>query len=233
MNLVPNAELFFVEKKKLVRKSTQDLFAGKDVLIVGLNGAFIPTDEKMVKDYEKLYLHFKDTTLVGDPNDASHIDEIYFVSMNDPYVMDAWWKKMKIKHCKYLADGSGAFALRLNQQGGMTPNQTVVEMYNKGYGKRIWRFALLLENNCQMCYVEESTPDNSDVRDNLDYDPYILTQPEATLEMLRARQQSGHIQTENEEAANQDYVPTVDLGQDPNNNREKIKEKVSDRMALG
>ena len=51
--------------------------------------------------------------------------------------------------------------------------------------------------------------------------------------MLRARQQSGHIQTENEEAANQDYVPTVDLGQDPNNNREKIKEKVSDRMALG
>ena len=67
--------------------------------------------------------------------------------MNDPYVMEAWWKKMKIKNCKYLADGSGAFSLRINQQGGMTPNQTVVEMYNKGYGKRIWRFMLLLENN--------------------------------------------------------------------------------------
>ena len=115
----------------------------------------------------------------------------------------------------------------------MTPNQTVVEMYNKGYGKRIWRFALLLENNCQMCYLEEETPDNSDVRDNLDYDPYILTQPEATLEMLRARQQKGHIETENKEAANQDYIPTVDLGQDANNNTAKIKEKVSDRMALG
>ena len=64
----------------------------QDVLIVSINGAFIPTDEKMVKDYEKLYLHFKDTTLVGDPNDASHIDEIYFVSMNDAYVMDAGGK---------------------------------------------------------------------------------------------------------------------------------------------
>ena len=30
---------------------------------------------------------------------------------------------------------------RINQQGGMTPNQTVVEMYNKGYGKRSWRYA--------------------------------------------------------------------------------------------
>ena len=33
MNLVPNAELFFLEKKKLVRKSTHELFANKDVLI--------------------------------------------------------------------------------------------------------------------------------------------------------------------------------------------------------
>ena len=31
MNLVPNAECFFLEKKKLVRKSTQELFQGKDI----------------------------------------------------------------------------------------------------------------------------------------------------------------------------------------------------------
>ena len=60
------------------------------------------------------------------------------------YVMDAWWKKMKIKNCKYLPDGSGAFSLRLSQQGGMTPNQTVVEMYNKGFGKRILALCLTL-----------------------------------------------------------------------------------------
>ena len=233
MNLVPNAECFFLEKKKLVRKSTHELFGGKDILLIGLNGAFLPTDEAMVKDFEKNYLKFKDTSLVGDPNDATHIDDIYFVSMNDPYVMEAWWKKMKIKHCKYLADGSGAFSLRVNQQGGMTPNQTVIEMYNKGYGKRSWRYALLLENNCQMCYVEEETPDDATSRDNLDIDPYILTKPEASLEMLKARQQKGHIETLNVASASEDFVPVVDLGQDPNNNKSKAAEKVEDRMGLG
>ena len=64
MNQIPNAELFFKEGKKLVRKSTHELFAGRSVLVVGLNGAFDPTDEKMVKEYEKLYLHFKDTTII-------------------------------------------------------------------------------------------------------------------------------------------------------------------------
>ena len=54
MNQIPNAELFFKEGKKLVRKSTHELFAGRSVLVVGLNGAFDSTDEKMVKEYEKL-----------------------------------------------------------------------------------------------------------------------------------------------------------------------------------
>ena len=32
-----------------------------------------------------------------------------------------------------------------------------------------------LENNCQMCYVEEETPDDKSTRDNLDEDPFELT----------------------------------------------------------
>ena len=115
----------------------------------------------------------------------------------------------------------------------MTPNQTVIEMYNKGYGKRSWRYALLLENNCQMCYVEEETPDDANTRDNLEIDPYILTKPEASLEMLKARQQKGHIETLNVASASEDFVPIVDLGQDPNNNKSKAAEKVEDRMGLG
>ena len=145
-----------------------------------------------------------------------------FVSMNDPYVMDAWWKKMKIKNCKYLPDGSGALSLRLSAQGGMTPNQTVVEMYNKGYGKRSWRYVLLVENGCQMCYVEEETPDNANVRDNLDIDPYELTTASEALKMLKARQQKSTVDLVNKEAQGEDYIPLVDLGQDANNNKAKI-----------
>ena len=194
MNQVPNAELFFKSGKKLVKKSTHEEFAGRDVLVIGLVGAFNPIDEKMVKDYDKLYNHFKDTTIIGNPLDASHIDEIYFVCMESPWVMDAWWKKMKIKNCKYLPDASGAFSYRLDQQGGLSGGQMVVEMYNKGYGKRSWRYVLLLEDNNQMTYVEEEIPDGAATRDNLEDEPYILTEPEKVLDFLRKRQQKGHIE---------------------------------------
>ena len=169
MNQFENAELFFLNtKKKLVRKSTHKLFAGKDVLCIGINGAYVPTDTQMVKDYEKAYDQIIKDTMV---------DEIYFVSMNDDYVMSAWWKSMKIKKCKYLPDGNGAFSYIINNQGGMSGGLTVIEMYNKGLGKRSWRYCVLLEDNIQMSYIEEETPDGKSERSNLDEDPYILTTP--------------------------------------------------------
>ena len=189
MNFLPNAELFFLSKKKLVRKSTTSLFEGKDVLLIGLNAAYSPTDTEMVKEYEAAYDTFiKDT----------EVDEIYFVSMNDPYVMDAWWKSMKIKKCKYLPDGNGALTLRIDHQGGMSGGMTVVEMYNRGMGKRTWRFALLLEDNCQMTYIEEETPAGyENGRNNCDIVPYELTHPDQILEHLKKRNQVERINAAN------------------------------------
>lgn len=189
MNFLPNAELFFLSRKKLVRKSTTSLFEGKDVLLIGLNAAYSPTDTEMVKEYEAAYDTFiKDT----------EVDEIYFVSMNDPYVMDAWWKSMKIKKCKYLPDGNGALTLRIDNQGGMSGGMTVVEMYNRGMGKRTWRFALLLEDNCQMTYIEEETPAGyENGRNNCDIVPYELTHPDQIIEHLKKRNQVDRINAEN------------------------------------
>ena len=189
MNFLPNAELFFLSRKKLVRKSTTSLFEGKDVLLIGLNAAYSPTDTEMVKEYEAAYDTFiKDT----------EVDEIYFVSMNDPYVMDAWWKSMKIKKCKYLPDGNGALTLRIDNQGGMSGGMTVVEMYNRGMGKRTWRFALLLEDNCQMTYIEEETPAGyENGRNNCDIVPYDLTHPDQILEHLKNRNQVERINAAN------------------------------------
>lgn len=189
MNFLPNAELFFLSRKKLVRKSTTSLFEGKDVLLIGLNAAYSPIDTEMVKEYEAAYDTFiKDT----------EVDEIYFVSMNDPYVMDAWWKSMKIKKCKYLPDGNGALTLRIDHQGGMSGGMTVVEMYNRGMGKRTWRFALLLEDNCQMTYIEEETPAGyENGRNNCDIVPYELTHPDQIIEHLKKRNQVDRINAEN------------------------------------
>ena len=72
MNFLPNAELFFLSRKKLVRKSTVSLFEGKDILLIGVNAAFAPIDTQMVKEYEALYDSFIKET---------EVDEIHFVSM--------------------------------------------------------------------------------------------------------------------------------------------------------
>ena len=75
---------------------------------------------------------------------------------------------------------------------------TVVEMYNRGMGKRTWRFALLLEDNCQMTYIEEETPAGYESgRNNCDIVPYVLTHPDQILEHLKKRNQVDRINAEN------------------------------------
>jgi len=191
MNLLPDAELFFwnSRSKKLVKKSVHSLFEGKDILLVSVCGAFTPPCTEMVKEYEKLYDTFIKETIV---------DDIYIVSMNDAFVMDKWFKEMKIKKCKPLPDGNGAYILRLAKQGGMSATQCSVKMYNKGMGVRGWRWVLLIEDNVQMVYLEEETPDGVGTRDNLPDDPFELTHAQQMLDLLKNRDQIDHIKEVND-----------------------------------
>ena len=59
---------------------------------------------------------------------------------------------------------NGSSLMKIDQQGNgyvLSGGRWNVEMYNKGMGKRSWRYVLLLEDNNQMTYVEEETPDGS------------------------------------------------------------------------
>tara|TARA_B100001250_G_scaffold143749_1_gene123049 strand:- start:284 stop:889 length:606 start_codon:yes stop_codon:yes gene_type:complete len=191
MNQLPDAQVFTIARGKsgkLLRKNTHDLWKNKDILVVGVNGAFTPKDTEMVLGYEANYEKIIDETVV---------DEIYIVSMNDPYVMRAWFKDMKIKKLKHLPDGNGAFSLRLDHQGGMAGGITVNEMYNKGMGKRGWRYAMLIENNIQMAYIEEETPDGQEDRNNLPMDDLVHTTWDKALEFLKNREQGDRIKTSN------------------------------------
>ena len=107
--------------------------------------------------------------------------------------MESWFKSMKIKKCKPLPDGNGAYVLRLANQGGMAASECAIEMYNKGMGKRAWRWVLLVENNIQMVYLEEETPDGKGSRNNLDNDPFELTHAQQMLDLLKNRDQIDHI----------------------------------------
>ena len=51
------------------------------------------------QDFEKLYSVFIE----------KGIDEIYCLSVNDAFVMNAWAKSQKLKNVKVIPDGSGEF----------------------------------------------------------------------------------------------------------------------------
>ena len=73
--------------------NTRESFAGKRVLLFALLGAFTPTcSSQQLLSYEKLYNDFQD----------AGIDEIYCLSVNDSFVMNAWFENQDIKNVKNI-----------------------------------------------------------------------------------------------------------------------------------
>jgi peroxiredoxin len=134
--------------------TTDNYFKGKSVILFSLPGAFTPTcSTYQLPNFEKMYADFS----------LSGIDEIYCMSVNDSFVMNAWAKNQELKNVKVIPDGSGEFT----RQMGM-----LVKKDNLGFGYRSWRYAALIEN-CEVkkMWVEEGK------MDNCPDDPYSLTDP--------------------------------------------------------
>ena len=80
-----------------------DTLKDKKVVVFGLPGAFTPTcSSTHLPEYEKKY---DEIIKLG-------IDEVICVSVNDFFVMDAWFKDLDIKKVKYIEDGELNFTDR-------------------------------------------------------------------------------------------------------------------------
>ena len=79
---------------KWVEKSANDYFGKGKYILFSLPGAFTPTcSTYQLPNFEKLYSEFKE---LG-------IDEIYCMSVNDSFVMNAWAKHHDIKRSRYVS----------------------------------------------------------------------------------------------------------------------------------
>ena len=136
--------------------TTDDLFKGKRVVMFSLPGAFTPTcSSEELPSYDRMYNEFKD---MG-------IDDVYCVSVNDAFVMNAWARDLEIQHVKMIPDGCGTFTSNM----GM-----LVAKPKQGFGMRSWRYAAVVNDGVVEKMFEE--PGFNNFSD--DDDPYVVSKPE-------------------------------------------------------
>lgn len=124
-------------------KTTEELFSGKNIIVVALPGAFTPTcSSTHLPGFEQKYEEFK----------AKGIDEIYCVSVNDAFSMFQWSKQLGIEKVKMLPDGNGDFTRLM----GM-----LVKKENLGFGNRSWRYSMhVVDGTIKEQFVEPGLMDN-------------------------------------------------------------------------
>ena len=105
------------------------LTAGKKIAVFGLPGAFTPTcSAKHVPGYVEKAEEFK----------RAGVDEIWCISVNDPFVMGAWGRDQKTAgKVRMMADGSADFA----KATGLTFDLTA-----RGMGVRSQRYSMLIDD---------------------------------------------------------------------------------------
>jgi len=108
--------------------STDDIFAGKKVVLFAVPGAFTPGCSMT---------HLPGFVVNADKIKAKGVDTIVCMSVNDAFVMGAWGEAQNASEILMLADGNGdltrALGLELDGTGF-------------GMGTRSQRFALIAED---------------------------------------------------------------------------------------
>jgi peroxiredoxin len=108
---------------------TDDLFAGKTVVLVAVPGAFTPTCDAR---------HLPTFVQHADALKAKGVDTIVCMAVNDAFVMNAWGKASNVGDKVLMAgDGNGDYSRAL----GLT-----MDGRGFGMGERSQRFAIIVKD---------------------------------------------------------------------------------------
>jgi peroxiredoxin len=145
-------------------------FKGKKVILFSLPGAFTPTcSSKQLPGFEENAKEFK----------KYGIDEVYCMSVNDSFVMNAWAQDQKLENVKVIPDGNGEFT----SQTGMLCSKR-----DKCFGDRSWRYAAIINDGVvEKLFVEPGKTDDTPE------DPYGESSPENVMKYLQSLNQSNNI----------------------------------------
>tara|TARA_Y100000389_G_scaffold113114_1_gene110264 strand:- start:383 stop:913 length:531 start_codon:yes stop_codon:yes gene_type:complete len=145
-------------------RTTKDYFSGKRVVLFSLPGAFTPTcSTYQLPGFEENYDKIRN----------QDIDEVYCMSVNDAFVMNAWAKQQQIENVKVIPDGSGNMTRFLGMLIGKN---------HLGFGLRSWRFMCVVNDGVIEQWWQEPGINN----EGTDDDPYEQSTPENCMEYLGA-----------------------------------------------
>lgn len=138
---VPNVTFVLRENEDWKQRTTDDLFAGKTVVVFSLPGAFTPTcSSTHLPRFNELAKTFK----------AQGVDEIVCISVNDTFVMNAWAADQEAENITVIPDGNGEFTEGM----GM-----LVDKAELGFGKRSWRYSMLVKDGTvEKMFIEPNVP---------------------------------------------------------------------------
>lgn len=108
--------------------STQEVFAGKKVVLFAVPGAFTPGCSNT---------HMPGFVVKADDILAKGVDQIVCMAVNDAFVMDAWQQNQNAEKILMLADGNAEFTRALGLE---------LDASGFGMGARSKRFALIAED---------------------------------------------------------------------------------------
>ena len=126
---VPNSEVFVLENGEPTKKNIENLLKNKKAVIFGLPGAYTSVcSAKHLPGYVNMYQQYKD----------KGIDHIICVSVNDPFVMNAWGKENNVEDkIIMLADPFLSFTKAIGAE---------IDKSGRGLGIRSNRYTMLIDN---------------------------------------------------------------------------------------
>ena len=126
---IPDSKVFILENGKAAKKDIVDFLKDKKVIIFGLPGAYTSVcSAKHLPGYINLYEKFKN----------KGIDSIICISVNDPFVMNAWGKENNVgEKIEMIGDPYLNFTKAIGAE---------VDKGEKGLGLRSNRYTMLVDN---------------------------------------------------------------------------------------
>jgi peroxiredoxin len=134
---IPNSEVFIMENGNPVKKNITEFFKDKKIVLFGLPGAYTSVcSAKHLPGYVKTHEKYK----------KNGIDHIVCISVNDPFVMDAWGKSHNVgDKIVMMADPFLNFTKSIGAD---------IDKSARGLGIRSNRYTMLI-NNLKVVKLQE------------------------------------------------------------------------------